>query len=80
MNYFLYILKSTVSLKSYVGITNNLNRRLAEHNSGKSFYTKRHCPWTMIYNEKYDSLKEARKREKYLKSASGRKFLKKLFN
>jgi len=79
MNYFLYILKSTISNKSYTGITNNLNRRLKEHNLGKHFYTKRHSPWIMIYNEKYDSLKEAREREKYLKSASGRKFLKKLF-
>jgi len=79
MNYFLYILKSNIHQKSYTGITNNLDRRLAEHNSGKNFYTKRHCPWVMIYKEKYDSLKEARNREKYLKSASGRKFLKELF-
>jgi len=61
-------------------MTNNLDRRLKEHNSGKHFYTKRHCPWVMIYNEKYDNLKEARKREKYLKSASGRKLIKELFN
>lgn len=80
MNYFLYILKSVNNSKSYVGITNDLNRRLLEHNSGKNFYTKRHSPWVMIYNEKYDNLENARKREKYLKSAVGRKFLKKLFN
>ena len=55
MNYFLYILKSKISLKSYTGITNDLDRRLLEHNSGKHFYTKRHCPWIMIYNEKYVS-------------------------
>ena len=79
MEYFLYVLKSTTSLKSYTGITNNLERRLTEHNSGKHIYTKRYCPWIMIYYEKYGSLKEARKREKYLKSASGRKFLKELF-
>jgi len=79
VNYFLYILKSETAVKSYVGITNNLKRRLSEHNSGKHFYTKRYCPWVMIYNEKYDSLKEARSREKYLKSASGRRFLKELF-
>jgi putative endonuclease len=80
MDTFLYVLKSTVRCKSYVGITNNLDRRLQEHNSGKHFYTKRHCPWVMIYSEKYDSLDEARKREKYLKSTSGRKFLKQLFS
>ena len=80
MSYFLYVLKSTVSNKSYTGITNNLDRRLKEHNYRKHFYTKRHSPWLMIYNKKYDNLKEARNREKNLKSASGRKFLKELFN
>ena len=79
-NYFLYILRSQVSHKSYTGITNNLSRRLVEHNSGKHFYTKRHYPWIMIYNEECGSLKEARKREKHLKSASGRKFLKEIFS
>jgi putative endonuclease len=80
MRYFLYLLKSNTANKSYVGITNNLKRRLSEHNSGKHFYTKRYCPWKMIYNEEYDSLIEARAREKYLKSSSGRRFLKELFN
>ena len=80
MKYFIYILKSLTARKSYVGMTNDLDRRLREHNSGKHFYTKRYCPWIMIYNEKYDSLKEARRREKYLKSSSGRKFLKELFS
>lgn len=80
MKYFVYILKSLVANKSYVGMTNDLTRRLDEHNSGKHFYTKRYCPWVMIYSEEYDSLKGARAREKYLKSASGRKFLKELFS
>ena len=80
MRYFIYVLKSLSAKKSYVGITNNLQRRLMEHNSGKHVYTKRHKPWVMIYSEEYDSLKESREREKYLKSAIGRKFLKTLFS
>ncbi len=40
--YTIYVLKSEVALKSYVGVTDNLERRIAEHNSGKNFYTKRH--------------------------------------
>jgi len=79
MIYYIYVLKSQSANKSYVGMTNNLRRRLDEHNSGKHFYTKRHMPWTMIYNERYDNLVEARIREKYLKTVSGRRFLKKLF-
>ena len=77
--YFVYILNSLSHKKSYVGITDNLERRLNEHNSGKHNYTKRYLPWELIYKEDYEFRIEARKREKYLKSASGRKFLKKLF-
>jgi len=74
--YFLYVLKSEIAKKSYVGITTDLKRRVKEHNSGKNFYTKRHCPWSIIYTEKFNSREEARKREKYLKTAAGRRYLK----
>ena len=74
-----YILKSLVAKKSYVGMTNNTERRLKEHNSGKHFYTKRHMPWEIIHKEQLSTLKEAKAREKYLKSTSGRRLLKKLF-
>lgn len=80
MIYFIYILRSKNFKKSYVGITNDLKRRLKEHNSKKSFYTKRYVPWEIIYSEKYDNLESARKREKYLKSSAGRKFLKEIFS
>jgi putative endonuclease len=74
--YFVYVLKSKDFPKSYVGITNNIDRRIQEHNSGKHFYTKRYPPWTVIWKEQHNTLKDARAREKYLKSASGRRFLK----
>jgi putative endonuclease len=80
MKYYLYILKSENYSKSYVGISNDVERRLIEHNSGNSFYTKRYRPWKMIYTEDYNSVLDARKREKYLKSCAGRKFLKKIFS
>ncbi len=80
MKYTVYVLSSKVTRKSYVGFTNNTERRLKEHNSGKSFYSKRFAPWEIIYIEEVDSYVEARVREKYLKSASGRRLvLKKLF-
>lgn len=66
--------------KSYVGLTDNIERRLKEHNFGKHFYTKRYLPWKVIHEEKFKDFSEARKREKFLKSTSGRRFLKKLFN
>jgi putative endonuclease len=79
--YTVYVLKSTVIKKSYVGITNDLERRLREHNEGKSYFTKRYLPWIVVYKEQVQDREEARKREKYLKSAAGRRFLKKeVFN
>ena len=75
--YILYVLKSRVAKKSYVGITNNLKRRLRQHNLGNNFYTKKYLPWELIYQEEFVSRKEARKREKYFKAGTGRRFLKK---
>ena len=57
--------------------TNDLERRLFEHNSGKSKSTNRYKPWRVIYTEEHPSEEEARLREKYLKSKNGRQFLKK---
>ena len=77
--HFVYILKSLSADKSYVGISGDVGKRLAEHNSGRSYYTKRHLPWKVVYTEKFDSVREARDKEKWLKTASGRRFLKKVF-
>ncbi len=74
--YKVYILKSFVHPKTYIGLTDNLKRRLNEHNSGKHFYTKRHIPWGVIYSEDQPDLVMARKREKYFKSAAGRRYIK----
>jgi len=64
---------------SYVGSTNNIERRLAEHNSGKSSFTKKFVPWELIYKEECLDRKAALKREKYYKSAAGRPKIKLLF-
>jgi len=78
--FIVYLLKSDIANKSYVGVTNDIKRRLNEHNSGKHAYTKRYMPWTIIYMKKFNNFIDARKKEKYLKSANGRKFLKKIFD
>ena len=70
-----YILKSVHFPKTYVGITTDLRRRLLEHNAGQGAYTKRYKPWGILYSEEYGTMIEARKREKYLKSGTGRKFI-----
>jgi len=73
-----YILLSKNFNKTYVGSTTDLNRRIKEHNAGNHKFTKRYVPWEIMHIEKYPALIEARKREKYLKSCAGRKFIKNL--
>lgn len=76
---FVYILKSEVDGSQYVGISENPERRLLdEHNKLKVKSTKGKVPWKIVHKEFYESRIEARKREKYLKSAAGRRFRKKL--
>jgi putative endonuclease len=60
----------------YVGHTNNIGRRIIEHNSGLSPYTKNKGPWEIIYSETFNTLGEAIRREKFLKSGKGREFIK----
>ncbi|MCX6717374.1 MAG: GIY-YIG nuclease family protein [Candidatus Taylorbacteria bacterium] len=77
--YTVYILKDKKGFL-YKGVTNNIVRRLREHRSGKTITTSKMDDVKIIYTEVYDSFIEARKRELYLKSAAGRKFLKKVLN
>jgi putative endonuclease len=74
--YWVYVLRSKDSLKRYVGMTNNFERRLREHNSGHTKST-RNNKWEIIYKEELMDRVSARKREKYLKSAAGRRYLQK---
>ena len=75
--YYAYVLKSINFCKTYVGYTTDLGKRLKEHNSGMSKFTRRFKPWDLIYYECFLSLTEAIKREKYFKSAAGRRWMKK---
>jgi putative endonuclease len=56
-------------------MTQDIDRRLNEHNAGKSKFTSGHIPWIIVYKENFTDSIEARKREKYLKSAAGKRFL-----
>ena len=76
--YFVYALSSTQRPYIYVGLTNNLDRRVAEHNNGFNKTTKPYAPFTLIYQEELPNRIEARIREKYLKSGVGKALLKSL--
>jgi putative endonuclease len=60
----------------YKGCTNDLARRVKEHRSGKTATTRKGANWRVCYAEKFATLEEARLREKYFKTAAGRRFLK----
>jgi len=76
MPYFMYVLKSESTGSSYVGHTSSLEKRVIEHNKGKSLSTKGKRPWRLVYNEEYETRSEATSREKYFKSVKGRLELK----
>jgi len=70
----LYVLKGKAG-KRYVGITNNLFRRLKEHRSHHSKGGQLIDNFTVIYTETFSDYKTARVKEKFLKSGQGRKWL-----
>ncbi len=73
-----YAILSEVNKDIYVGICEDADKRLKEHNAGKSKYTKGLRPWKNLYREIQPDWKTARNREKYLKSGVGKEFLKSL--
>ena len=74
--YYVYVLKSVVDGKFYTGYTSELKRRLEEHNSGISASTKWRRPLKLIYFEGSLNIKDAMKREKYLKTTYGKRYIK----
>ena len=74
--YYVYAIKSLNKNYLYVGITNNLERRISQHNLGREKTTKPYSPFKVIYTEQYENRTLARKKEKFLKSGCGKEFLK----
>src|SRR5690606_24692067 len=77
--YHVYVLYSPASGKSYIGFTNDIERRIFEHNVSESQgFTLRYRPWQIIHTESFEVKSDAMKREKYLKSGQGREIIKKI--
>jgi putative endonuclease len=68
MECWVYILKSLVVDRYYIGSTADLDARLAFHNSPRARWTKRYQPWELVHKEKHRTLGEALQRERELKS------------
>jgi putative endonuclease len=73
---YVYVLRSIKDSQFYVGLTRNLRGRLQAHNSGQVLSTKRRIPFELIYWEGCLNERDAAKREKYLKSAWGKRYIK----
>ena len=72
-----YVIESIVDQTWYTGMAMDPENRLKEHNGGKNRFTKGHLPWKIIYTETHPDWAQARVREKYLKSAAGKTWLRK---
>ncbi len=74
--HYVYVLHSAKDGGFYIGYSANLRKRFDEHVIGRSFATSYRRPWRLIYYEAYLNQDDALGRERYLKSGSGRRFLK----
>ena len=75
-----YVLKSVSADWFYVGMTTDFDRRLSDHNRGYNLSTKSKAPFIVIFTEVYNTSLEARNREKFLKNASGKRFIRNYFD
>ena len=76
--YFVYALKSIQHNYIYVGLTDNVERRVNQHNKGYERTTKPYLPFKLILVESFDTRLDARQREKELKTTSGKRPLRKI--
>ena len=74
--HYVYTLLSEQDGHFYTGSTNDLKRRFEEHTTGRVNSTKNRRPMKLIYYEACTNEEDARKRERYLKSGMGKKYLK----
>ncbi|TDH24011.1 GIY-YIG nuclease family protein [Segetibacter sp. 3557_3] len=75
--FYAYVLKSVSHNYYYKGHCHDLETRLRQHNSGMTQSTRPYLPFVIVYFETFDTEVDAIAREKYFKTASGRKFIKK---
>jgi putative endonuclease len=75
--FYVYVLKSEVDGSLYKGHCQDIEVRIKQHNSGQTVSIKNKIPFVLIYKEEFETREEAIKRERYLKTAAGRRFLKK---
>lgn len=76
--HFVYVLQNLKNTNLYIGYTNNLKKRVLEHNRKINLSTKPFVPWKLIFVEGYIEITDAKRREKYLKTNQGSRLLKRM--
>jgi putative endonuclease len=80
--FYVYVIRSQTVGKIYVGHTQDLEKRLSEHNNPNCFSSKFMKripgPWVLVHSEVYSTRSEAFQRERWLKTGHGREYLRKL--
>ena len=74
--YYVYVLRSLKNNQLYTGCTNNLRKRLTQHNSGEASYTRSRGPYELLYYEASLHKDDAFARERYLKTGMGKRYIK----
>jgi putative endonuclease len=77
-SYFAYAISSVDRDYIYAGISDNVERRVDQHNNGYEKTTRPYRPFRLIYTEKFNTRIDSRKKEKFLKSGLGKQYLRKL--
>ena len=76
--FFVYVLRSQKDRKFYIGLSNAVERRYLQHQSGMNASTYRRRPFTLIYYEAFVCKQDAKRRERYFKTSKGKTTLKQM--
>ena len=78
--YHVYILLNETKTRTYTGVAADVDERLKKHNDGKVLSSRPYRPYDVIHVETYPTLKEARQKERFYKSTTGRRKLRELIS
>ncbi|MFA6619069.1 MAG: GIY-YIG nuclease family protein [Candidatus Neomarinimicrobiota bacterium] len=78
--YYVYIIQSKITRNYYIGYTSDVQRRLDQHNQGKTRSTKAYKPWELVFTKGFESKRKARQIELKIKKMKSHKFIERLIN
>ena len=76
--YYVYILLNKTKTRTYTGVTDDVDKRLTDHNAGRVKSSSPYRPYKIVHLESFKTMSEARQKEKFYKSTIGRRKLKKM--